>query len=410
LSSQFVCGLCGKHIVDYCGAIIYAGLVNVLDFRAGSMSKIRILYCIDSVEHDAGPDKQLAEMIRHIDKDRFDVHLCCVRDCARMRELGEGCTPVLMPMGSIYSPNGLRQIRRLRRYINQHRIDVVQTFMVKANILGLFAARRSHCKVLLSSRRNTNYWFRPFYRRLYRYMNRFTTRLVANSTGVKRAVVQSEGIAPDRVDVLYNGVDTTMYAPGTGDPAVPASLGIPPEAKVVGIVANLRPVKDHALFLRTARCVADQRPDTAFVIVGVGPLRDDLAALARQLGLSNVYFSDGKGAVPDYLDRMTAACLTSTTEGFSNAILEYMAAGLPTVATDVGGNAEALEHGLSGYVIADRDPAALAAPIVDLLTDDAKREEMGRRALERCRDVFDIRQTIRRYEDHYQSLVTEVRQ
>ncbi len=372
------------------------------------MSKIRILYCIDSVESDAGPDRQLAEMIRHLDKDRFEVHLCCVRNSPRMDELAEHCSPVLMPMGSIYTWNGLRQVRRLRRYINEHGIDIVQTFMVKANLLGCFAARRSRCRVLLSSRRNTNYWITPFYRRLYRYMNRFTTRLVANSERVKRTICEVEGVAPEKVDVLYNGVDTARYAPGSGDPAVARALGVPDRAGVVGIVANLRPVKDHALFLRAAKRVSEQVEQAAFLLVGTGPLRDELARLADGLGIADrVFFSDGRGEVPDYLSRMDVACLTSRTEGFSNAILEYMAAGLPVVATDVGGNGEALENGVSGYLVADRDPDALARPVVELLTDGAKREQMGRAGLERCRKIFDISRAVRRYEEYYASLVTE---
>ncbi len=372
------------------------------------VSTIRILYCIDSVESDAGPDRQLAEMIRHLDKDRFEVHLCCVRNSARMDELAEHCTPVLMPMDSIYTWNGLRQVRRLRRYINEHGIDIVQTFMVKANLLGCFAARRSRCRVLLSSRRNTDYWITPFYRWLYRYMNRFTTRLVANSERVKQTIIEVEGVASEKVDVLYNGVDTARYAPGSGDPAVARSLGVPDHARVVGIVANLRPVKDHALFLQAAKRVSEQIEQAAFLLVGTGPLRDELARLADELGIADrVFFSDGRGEVPDHLSRMDVACLTSRTEGFSNAILEYMAAGLPVVATDVGGNGEALENGVSGYLVEDREPDALARPVVELLTDGAKREQMGRAGLERCRKMFDIRRAVRRYEEYYASLVTE---
>ena len=369
------------------------------------MPKIRILYAIDSVEENAGPDKQLAEMITHIDKSRFDVHLCCVRDCPQMHGLAEHCKTALFPMGSIYRPNGIRQILRLRRYINEHDIDVIQTFMVKANILGVMAARKSKCKVILSSRRNTNYWFTPFYARLYRYMNKYTTRIVANAGQVKKVVIETEGVPPDMVDVLYNGVDMTKYAPGLGDPSVPRSLGIPDDVKLVGIVANFRPVKDHPLFLHAAKLVAESAPDAAFVLVGTGPLRNELGCLVDELGLGEkVFFTDGAGAVQAYLDRMCIGSLSSKTEGFSNAILEYMATGVPAVATAVGGNCEAIEHNVTGYTV-PRDPAALAEPIIELLGDDTKRDEMGRRSLERCRETFEIGAAIRRYEDYYAALV-----
>ncbi|MFO7899862.1 MAG: glycosyltransferase [Planctomycetota bacterium] len=370
------------------------------------MAKIGLLYCIDSVESDAGPDKQLAEMIRRIDQDRFDVHLCCFRTGPRLDELRAYCTPLVLPLGSIWRPNGLRQVRRLRRYINDRGIDVVHTWLVKANILGILAARRSRARAVLSSRRNLGYWMTPFYRWLYRRLNRWTTRLVANSERVKQFVIETERVLPDRVDVLYNGVDMAKYAPDAGDASALRALGVPQDARVVGIVANLRPVKDHALFLRAAKIVSDQVPRAAFVLVGTGPLRGELGRLADDLGIADrVFFSDGAGEVPDYLAGMSVGCLSSETEGFSNAILEYMAAGLPVAATDVGGNGEAVRDGVNGYLVPHGDPARLARPIIDLLTDEAKREQMGRASLDRCREWFDLDTAVRRYEEYYESFV-----
>jgi glycosyltransferase involved in cell wall biosynthesis len=101
---------------------------------------------------------------------------------------------------------------------------------------------------------------------------------------------------------------------------------------------------------------------------------------------------------------MSIACLSSQSEGFSNAILEYMAAGLPVVATDVGGNAEAIEDGVTGCLVRDRTAEAFARPIVELLRDRARAEEMGRRGLARCRERFEIGGAVRRLEDYYRAL------
>ena len=370
------------------------------------MAKMRILYCIDTIGQNAGPDKQLAEMIARLDKSRFDVHLCCFQESERLSRLAEHCSQLVLPVKSIYRLNGWRQMRRARRYINENGIDIVHTFMVKANILGVMAARKSRCRAILSSRRNLGYWLTPFYLRLYRRLNKSTTRLVANSERVRKFVIETEGVAPDKVDVLYNGVDMTTYAPGCGDPAVPRSLGIPDGAKLVGIVANLRPVKDHALFLRAAKLVAGRVPEAAFVLVGTGPLREELARLATDLGIAGkVFFTDGAGTVQDFLGRMCIGCLSSESEGFSNALIEYMAAGLPVVATDAGGNAEAVENDVTGYIVPHGNPEALAEPIAELLGDDTKRIEMGRRSLERCREMFEIGAAVRRHEDYYAALL-----
>jgi glycosyltransferase involved in cell wall biosynthesis/acetyltransferase-like isoleucine patch superfamily enzyme len=369
------------------------------------MARIRLLYCIDTVGQNAGPDKQLAEIIRRIDCGRFEVHLCVLQDSDRLHELAERCHTLVLPMRRLWSLHGLRQIFRLRRYINEHKIDVIHTFLNKANILAILAAWCSRCPVVISSRRNLGYWLTPFYLWLYRRLDRITTRLLANSERVKRFAIETEGVPPEQVDVLYNGVDMEQYAPGAGDPSVPAALGIPADAKVVGIVANLRPVKDHALFLRAAKQVTDAVPEATFLLVGRGPLRGELGRQAEQLGIAGrVFFTDGAGAVADHLARMSVACLSSESEGFSNAVLEYMAAGLPVVATDAGGNAEAVEHGVNGFIVPHGAPDALAEPIIELLRDDAKREDMGRRASERCRDRFEIAAAVRRHEEYYASL------
>ena len=123
---------------------------------------------------------------------------------------------------------------------------------------------------------------------------------------------------------------------------------------------------------------------------------------------SRVIWVDKDDDVAAVYSGIDVFCLASHYgEGFSNAVLEYMAAGLPVVATDAGGNKEAVEDGVTGHIICEREPGAFAAPIIELLKDDTKREQMGRRSLERCRKMFDIDAAVRRHEDYYASLVEE---
>jgi len=374
------------------------------------MARIRILFCIDTVGYDAGTERQLGELIRRIDPARFELHLCCFEDSPQMRALAPHAQLLVLPLTRFYSPRGLLQIHRLRRCINEQQIDLVHTFMNKARIVGVLAARKSACKAVIAAYRNLGYWLSPRLAVLLRWLNRSTTRILANSEGVKRWVSQSEHLDSNKIDVLYNGVDMAKYVPDLGDPAVPRSLGVPDSAKVVGIVANYRPVKDHALFLRAAALVARQVPDAAFLLVGTGPLREELGRLALELGIADkVFFTDGKGRVIDYLARMSVACLSSESEGFSNAILEYMAAGLPVVATSEGGNAEAVEHGVTGFIVPGRQPESFAQPIMELLADDARRSAMGRAGLERCRRLFDIDIAVRCLEEYYEHLLPAIR-
>jgi L-malate glycosyltransferase len=360
------------------------------------MPRISVLLCTDTVGEDAGTERHVADLIARLDRTGFDPHLCCLQDSPRFEEMARCCPARLYPVVSVWRPNGLRQILALRRYIDEHAIDIVHTFAPKAAIVGVLAAKGSRAKAVVTSRRNMGYWYTAWYRRLFGYLNRHTTRVLANSERVKQVTVQAERLSPAKVDVLYNGVDLERYAPGPGNRA---------QTAVVGVVANYRPVKDLALFLRAARLVADAVPEAAFLLVGQGPLREDLGRLAEELGISGrVTFTDGRGEVADHLRRMSISCLSSASEGFSNAILESMAAGLPVVATDVGGNAEAIEDGVTGYLVGDRTPEAFARPIVELLRNRVRLDEMGHRALERCRERFEIGGAVRRLENYYRAL------
>jgi glycosyltransferase involved in cell wall biosynthesis len=360
---------------------------------------------VDTVGLNAGTERLVAETAVRLDHSEFEVHVCCLEDSPRLRELERSCKTKVFPATSLNSINGFRQIRRFRQYLREMQIDVMHSFMTRTAILGVGAFRGSRCKAMVAGRLSTD-WYTPTITPFFRYyMNPRTTRILANSEAVRRSVVATEKAPPAQVDVIYQGVDMTRYSAGSGDPSVAAALGIPGSAKVVGIVANYRPVKDLPLFLRAAGIIASQVPDAAFLLVGTGELHGELQGLAKDLGIGErVFFSNGRGQVPDYLRRMCIGALSSESEGFSNAILECMAAGLPVVATEVGGAAEAIEHGETGFLIRQRDPAAFAAPIVELLQDEERRTAMGWRALDRCRRLFSMDVYIDRLEQYYRDL------
>ena len=368
-------------------------------------ARIRVCLLIDTLGVDAGTERLVAETALRLDPAAIDVHVCCLEDSKRLQELKGRCKVGIFPAIRINSWNGLRQIRAFRQYLTEMRIDVMHAFMNRTAILGVAARSGTGCKAIVTSRLSID-WYTPSLQRFFRYyMNPRTTRIFANSEGVKRFVMAAENAPAAKIDVIYQGVDVARFSAHNGDVGAAVALGIPPAAKVVGIVANYRPIKDLPLFLRAAKLVAAEVPDAAFLLVGAGSLYTELTDLARQLGIGDVvFFSNGKGKVSDYLSRLSVAALSSESEGFSNAILEYMAAGLPVVATDVGGNAEAIQHEATGYLVKDRDPAAFAAPIIELLRNDELRGAMGRCSAERCRRLFSMETYITRLESYYRAL------
>jgi glycosyltransferase involved in cell wall biosynthesis len=160
-------------------------------------------------------------------------------------------------------------------------------------------------------------------------------------------------------------------------------FGLPqePSRRFVSIVANLRnPVKDHPMFLRAAARVRAAVPNAGFVIAGEGELMSDLRDLAKQLGIQDDVFFIGRcDRVADLLFASDVGVLSSKAEGFANAILEYMAASLPVVATDVGGAREAITEGETGYVVASGDDEGMAERIIGLLNEPKRARAMGER-------------------------------
>lgn len=368
---------------------------------------IRVLLLVDSLTPEAGTENQLIEMIRRMDPAQVELFVACMDDGERLQALAPYATPLVFPAQSVFSLIGVKQMSRLRREIKQRSIDIVHTFMIRATIFGVLGAQGGRAKAILTSRRNLGYWYTRRLLILFRLLNRLTTRVVANSEGVRTVALRSEGLSPDRVDVLYNGVDMNRFD-RAADPNFAARLGIPAGARVIGIVANYRPVKNLPLFLRAARLVAQRVPNAVFVLVGRGEQREELQGLAMELGIADrVIFTDDQGDIAAFYPLFQIGCLSSCSEGFSNVILEYMAAGLPVVATDVGGIGEAVEHGSTGLLVPDGDDNAFAEAIVTLLLNPERRIAMGRQGRQRCAERFEIGQIVRQHERYYQQLVDE---
>jgi L-malate glycosyltransferase len=368
-------------------------------------SRIGVCLLCDTIGHDAGTERQVAETARRLDTTKFDVHVCCLEPSPQLNALAAFCHTAVFPADSVNSWTGMREVAKLREYLRHNEIEIVHAYMNKTAMFAVLSSLVSD-RIVITSRLNLGYWYTPGWRLFFRILNLATTHVMANSEEAKRIALEAEHLPRGKVHVVYQGVDMNIFRQGLGDPSIGERLGIPPTWRVVGIVANLRPVKDIPLFLRAAAVVVRELPDVAFLVVGRGEQLQDLQSLTGALGLrERVFFTRGEGSVMDYLARMSVGCLTSKSEGFSNAILEYMAAGLPVVATNVGGNREAILEGETGYLVRERTPEAFATPLLHLLRNQEERREMGRRNLARCLDHFELSKTIKALEDFYCSLL-----
>jgi len=171
------------------------------------------------------------------------------------------------------------------------------------------------------------------------------------------------------------------------------------------MLARLVPQKDHKTFIEAARIVIQHYPETTFAIIGQGPLKSELEQFAFNLGLQrHVHFSGLRTDIPNVLAALDISVLCSRKEGFSLTILESMAAGLPVVATRVGGNEEAVVHGETGFIVEPQNPKALADAIMRLVQDERTRKKFGAAGEQRVHRYFSIEVTARKLIELYSSL------
>lgn len=202
-----------------------------------------------------------------------------------------------------------------------------------------------------------------------------------------------------KVTIIHNGVDPAPFDDVSGAP-VRSELGLADDAPVVGILAALRPEKDHETFLEAAVLVAAEVPTSRFLVVGEGERRGELEDLAHRLGISDrVVFTGARDDVPAVLRSIDVFTLTSfTIECFPMALLEAMASWLPAVCTDVGGVGEIIDEGVTGHLVPQRDPEALARRLVPLLRSGAERRRLGDAARERVERHFTLERSVRQAE------------
>jgi glycosyltransferase involved in cell wall biosynthesis len=362
---------------------------------------------IDTLGLDAGTEKLVANLASAIDPDIIETHLCCFENSDRLVSLPAKVHRAVFPLTRLNSPAASRQLWRFRMYLRRNGIQAVHSFMTKSAIFSVLASIGTGCRTVITSRLNCGYWYTPRMVWIFRILNHYSTHILTNSAMAKELTSSVERISAHKITVLYPGVDLHRF--GSGNPSNVACLGIPEEAPVVGIVANFRPVKDLQLFLRSAALISAAVPSAAFLLVGQGELKPQLRKLAVELGIGDrVFFSSPEGAIPDYLSRMSVACLSSESEGLPNAILEYMAAGLPVIATDVGGIHELVRDGFNGYLVRTHTPEEFAKPVIQLFRNPDLRRAMGQRGLERAREDFDMSRMVVRLQQFYVDAVASV--
>ena len=381
---------------------------SVAENRADTRT-LKVLYLIDYFHRTGGTERHLVHLLRNLPRNGFDCSVVAfdLGENALLDEVRAGGVPIVhLPVAREYTPNALWRAWQLHALIRRSRPDIVQTFHQKSDTYGAIVARLAGVRHIVSSKRDTGNLRRPWHFFLNRRLRFLFEKVIVVADAVAEAVVRSDRLDRARLVKIYNGVNAQQFTPPSREQAAAAKrcLGFGPDDFVVGMVAGFRPEKNHEMFFEGAARVREKIPNLKLLAVGGGPLLEKFRQRYAEQGDWVKFTGDARDVV-SALHAMEVGCLLpSMNEGFSNAVVEKMATGLPVIVTDVGGNAEAVINGENGYVIRPLDTAEFARALTDLHADAGRRAAMGRRSRELVEQKFSLEQMCRRHESLYREL------
>ena len=348
-----------------------------------------------------GTERQFAALVEALDRERFAVFPACIRRKGPLvQRLGE--IPEFPVAGSLFTLQSLRARRSMARFMRERQVQVAHAFDFYSNLMLIPAARLARVPAVIGSHRQIgDLMTRPQFH-TQRFAFRFCDRVVCNS-GAAADSLKKAGVPETKLEVIPNGLSPQLFA--VTQPAVPKK-----SASVrIGMIARMNdPVKNHAGFLKAGAALVEKFPGVEFLLVGDGPLRPGLERLVAELGIArNVIFAGERHDIPAMLASMDISVLISGSESLSNAILESMAAGVPVVATNVGGNPELVTPEKTGILVPPDNETALVAALSQLIANPELRARYSHTAKDfiyaRCH-MDNVRRT---YEQLYLNILAE---
>jgi glycosyltransferase involved in cell wall biosynthesis len=350
-----------------------------------------------------GQERQTVLNVRTMDRSRFEPVVACLREDGELLvDLAElGLRPVVFDVGSsMLRPRTAIVIAQIARYLRAHGIALVHAQDLYTNTLGTLAARLAGVPSIVT-RVDLNHSVVGYKRPVLGFVSRHADRVLVNALCIRDLAIR-EGVEPDRIVVVRNGLDLDAFdRAARREPEPPA-----PEPGGIVCIANMHhPVKGQTDLLLAMKEVVRVRPDAHLVLVGDGVRRPHLERSARQLGIAErCHFLGHRLDGASILARASIAVSASYAEGISNAILEAMAARLPVVATAVGGSPEVVRDRYDGYLVPPGAPAPLARRLLDLLESAPRRRRMGENGRRMVEREFGIDQMRRSYDALYEDL------
>lgn len=371
-----------------------------------------VLYLIDQLTQMGGAERALLKMVAHLPSEKMRTSVITFRDNVHpLAKVALGDSLHILPLKRTFDGNAFRAAWWLRNFIRREKVDIVQTFFETSDIWGGAIAKISGVRALVSGRRDMSIRRSLKHRIAYRFLRNLYNRVVAVSDAVRVQAIQHEKLNPKKVITLHSGVSQAPLPSINSSHDLLDEHKIPYGASIVITVANVLPWKGHELFLQTCVLLHTEFPNAHFVIAGAFTDKQLLERLRHEVERHNFserfHFLGSVDDVAGLLRQASVFCLLSDSEGFPNAVVEAMAAGLPVVATNVGGTGEAVQEGQTGFLVPPGNPALVADRVAQLLRSPELCEQFGRAGKTRFQENFTIEEMMRKWIKLYEDLMAE---
>ncbi len=381
-----------RTLADGCSAP-QAEILNLHVVRA---ERIRLCKVMTSYR-SGGTEKQVINLVKQLDMSKFDLQFGCLEkrgiylDTLEQQKIGVS----EFRIGKLYHPYTFLQQFRFAQFLRQQKTQIVHSYNFYSNVFAVLAAKLAGVPVVLASIRDQGVYLSRAQKLVQKWACKFADRILVNADSIRDWLIE-EGYDANRIVVIKNGIDLTQYDGSRVDPTLREKLAIPATAPIVVMISRLNRQKGVGDLIKAAALIRRHHPEVYFLIVGENldhkndkfsqdaSYHRELETLTFDLDMQDrVIFTGHRIDIPELLAESAVSVLPTLSEGLSNTLLESMAAGVPIVTTNVGGNAELVKEGITGFLVKPQAPGILAEAISKLLDD----REMGRRFGEQARQV-----------------------
>ena len=372
------------------------------DENQAAAKRVKVLYVFAALPV-GGAEEVLITEVEGLDKTRFDPLVCVLSEKGPVGERIENRGFPVVALHRMKSHRfDHRIIRDLYRLIKDQKVDVVHTHLYDGNKYGRLAGRLARVPGLISHYHNVYARRRIKYHLINRVLSTLNDRILAVSQAVKESVVRYDRISPEKIEVLYNGIDPSRFRGGFEHSDLRRKLGVRPEDFLIGVVARLEEQKGHIYLFRALRQLIPDFPQIKILVVGEGTLRPVLEAKVKEMGFSEqILFLGTRTDIPEILASLDLFILPSLWEGFGLALAEAMSMGIPVVATAIGGVDEVICSGHDGLLVPPGEVPSLVAAVREVILDPRKYREMGKRGKETVGNKFTRAHHLARLQDLY---------